>query len=154
MQIKQIKIISKDVGDLIEQSRQYQAGLYPAASVHQEDPQDLVATDVYFIGVSQNQVIIGLGAVKAIDDAPPYGEIKNLFVDPEHRGQGISRMIMHALEQYLGDCGIDVCRLETGINQPESIALYTSLGYIRCKPYGDYQEDPLSIFMQKDLTCP
>jgi putative acetyltransferase len=61
-------------------------------------------------------------------------------------------VIMQTLEQYLLDAGVDVCRLETGVNQPESIGLYKSLGYKICEPYGDYQADPLSIFMQKELT--
>jgi len=94
---------------------------------------------------------MGIGAVKKIDTSSPYGEIKNLFVDPHHRGQGVSRVIMQALEQYLIETGIGVCRLETGVNQPESVGLYESLGYKVCEPYGDYQADPLSIFMQKEL---
>jgi len=151
MQIHSIDIISGDVSELVQQSQQYQAGLYPTESIHQEDAQALLAANIYFVGAYQGQVLMGIGAVKRIDASLPYGEIKNLFVDPGHRGRGVSRVIMQALEQYLLDAGIDVCRLETGVNQPESIGLYESLGYKRCGPYGDYQSDPLSIFMQKEL---
>ena len=151
MQIHSIDIISDDVAELVQQSQQYQAGLYPAESIHQEDAQALLAANIYFIGAYQGQVLMGIGAVKRIDASLPYGEIKNLFVDPGHRGRGVSRVIMQALEQYLLDAGIGVCRLETGVNQPESVGLYESLGYKRCGPYGDYQADPLSIFMQKEL---
>jgi putative acetyltransferase len=151
MQIKQIKDIPEDVDALIQLSRQYQADLYPPESIHQEDPQTLLATNIYFIGAYLQQTLLGIGAVKIFDASPGYGEIKNLFVDPRHRGQGASRVIMHALEQYLIDCNIRLCCLETGPNQPESIGLYKSLGYHQCTPYGDYQPDPLSIFMQKEL---
>jgi len=151
MQIHSIDIISDDVAELVQQSQQYQAGLYPAESIHQEDAQALLATNIYFAGAYQGQVLMGIGAVKKIETSRPYGEIKNLFVDPHHRGQGVSRVIMQALEQYLIDAGIGLCRLETGVNQPESIGLYESLGYSVCGPYGDYQADPLSIFMQKEL---
>ena len=40
--------------------------------------------------------------------------------------------------------------LETGIYQPEAHRLYESAGYIRCEPFGDYQPDPMSVFMWKD----
>jgi len=152
MKIHSIDVISDDVAGLVQQSQQYQAGLYPAKSVHQEDAQALLATSVYFIGVYQGQALLGIGAVKKIDASSPYGEIKNLFVDPRHRGLGASRIIMHALERHLVEAGISMCRLETGVNQPESISLYESLGYSVCGPYGEYQSDPLSIFMQKELT--
>ena len=151
MQIHPIDVISGDVAGLVQQSQQYQAEIYPAESIHQEDAQALLVSSVYFIGAYQGQALLGIGAVKRIDASSPYGEIKNLFVDPRHRGQGASRVIMHALEQHLIGAGISICRLETGVNQPESIGLYESLGYKVCGPYGDYQDDPLSIFMQKEL---
>ena len=95
---------------------------------------------------------MGIGAVKTIEAEHPYGEIKNLFVDPKYRGQGASRAIMAALEQHMIEARIFVCRLETGVNQPESIGLYASLGYLERSPYGDYRPDPLSLFMEKKLT--
>jgi putative acetyltransferase len=44
-------------------------------------------------------------------------------------------------------------RLETGPYQHEALALYTSAGYERRGPYGDYPDDPLSVFMQKRITA-
>jgi putative acetyltransferase len=152
MEIHPINIISDQVAGLLQQSQQYQADLYPAESIHQEDAEALLAANIYFIGASEGQVLQGIGAVKMISAVRPYGEIKNLFVDPRHRGQGASRTIMRALEQHLIDVGTRICRLETGVNQPESIGLYESLGYQVCEPYGDYEADPLSIFMQKELS--
>ena len=151
MEIHPINIISDEVAGLIQQSQQYQADLYPAESIHQEDAEALLAANVYFISANEGQVLQGIGAVKMISATRPYGEIKNLFVDPRHRGQGVSRIIMRALEQHLIDTGTLICRLETGVNQPESIGLYESMGYQICGPYGDYEADPLSIFMQKEL---
>ena len=152
MEIHPINIISDQVAGLLQQSQQYQADLYPAESIHQEDAEALLAANVYFISANEGQVLQGIGAVKMISATRPYGEIKNLFVDPRHRGQGVSRIIMRALEQHLIDTGILICRLETGVNQPESIGLYESMGYQICGPYGDYEADPLSIFMQKELS--
>jgi putative acetyltransferase len=151
MEIRPISCISDDVDALIQLSREYQAGLYPPESIHQEDPHLLLANNIYFIGAYLNSDLLGIGAVKRVDGSERYGEIKNLFVDPKHRGQGASRVIMSALEQHLVDNKIMFCRLETGHGQPESIGLYKSLGYQECAAYGDYESDPLSLFMEKIL---
>ena len=151
MEIKPIRSLSDDVGALIQLSRDYQAGLYPAESIHQQDPQALLDTDIYFIGAYLEQDLLGIGAVKRVQASPQYGEIKNLFVDPDHRGKGASRVIMNALEQHLINNKITLCRLETGPSQPESIGLYQGLGYRERGAYGDYEPDPLSLFMEKAL---
>jgi putative acetyltransferase len=41
--------------------------------------------------------------------------------------------------------------LETGISQPEALALYARCGYARRGPFGDYWNDPLSVFMSKQI---
>ena len=149
MQIRPIENISDDVDALIQLSRRYMAELYPAESNHQEDLQRLLAADIYFIGAYLERKLLGIGAVKKVDASPSYGEIKNLFVDPRQRGQGVSRLIMSALEQFLIDSKIMLCRLETGSGQAEAIGLYQGLGYHECPPFGDYKPDPLSVFMEK-----
>jgi putative acetyltransferase len=151
MQIRPIEIISDDVDALIQLSHRYFAELYPPESNHQEDPQQLLETDIFFIGAYLERKLLGIGAVKKVDASPAYGEIKNLFVDPRQRGQGVSRLIMSALEQFLIDNNVMICRLETGPGQAEAIGLYQSLGYHKCPPYGDYKHDPLSVFMEKEL---
>ena len=151
MQIRPIENISDDVDALIQLSHRYFAELYPPESNHQEDPQRLLATDIYFIGAYLERKLVGIGAVKKVDASPTYGEIKNLFVDPRQRGQGVSRLIMSALEQFLIDSKIMLCRLEAGSGQAEAIGLYQGLGYHECPPFGDYKPDPLSVFMEKKL---
>jgi ribosomal protein S18 acetylase RimI-like enzyme len=153
MQIKRIKTVTGDVESLLQMSRDYQNELYPPESVHQDDTDGLLSDSVYFIGAYREQELLGIGAVKLIDAAPAYGEIKNLFIPPEHRGLGAAKVIMAALENHLVDSGIGLCRLETGPSQLESIGLYQRLGYRECGLYGNYEPDPLSLFMEKELTA-
>lgn len=156
MQIRRIRSLTDDVGALLQQSRDYQNELYPPESVHQDNTSSLLADQVYFIGVfktkDEGELLLGIGAIKFFDGLPAYGEIKNLFVPPEHRGKGVAKVIMSALETRLKDQGAHLCRLETGPSQLESIGLYHRLGYRQCDLYGDYQPDPLSLFMEKKLT--
>lgn len=149
MLIRPITALTDEVVELIEQSRQYQASLYPPESINQDDPEKLVNGNMYFIGAFQGNALCGIGGVKIMQHDSCYGEIKNLFVDPAHRGQGVSKLIMNALEEFLSGNNISLCRLETGVSQAESIGLYQSMGYRQRGPYGDYRSDPLSIFMEK-----
>jgi putative acetyltransferase len=45
--------------------------------------------------------------------------------------------------------GTRVLRLETGVRQPESLALYRRHGYTERGPFGGYERDPLSTFFEK-----
>lgn len=151
MHIKRIRTVNDAVDSLLQQSRNYQNQLYPPESVHQDDIDSLLSDSVYFIGVYRDQALLGIGAVKLIDAVTAYGEIKNLFISPQHRKLGVAKLIMAALERHLVDQGIGLCRLETGPGQLESIALYQHLGYRKCDLYGDYKPDPLSLFMEKEM---
>ena len=44
-------------------------------------------------------------------------------------------------------------RLETGVHQPEALALFAAAGFKNCEPFGGYPtDDPLSVFMEKRLA--
>jgi putative acetyltransferase len=45
-----------------------------------------------------------------------------------------------------------VVRLETGVKQPEAIALYKSAGFVEIEPFASYAPDPLSVFMEKRFS--
>ncbi|MCV2371079.1 GNAT family N-acetyltransferase [Roseateles oligotrophus] len=128
--------------------------LYPAIdAAHLESAWGLKQPNALFLGVWLGAELAGCGAVKRMQDADAlaYGEIKRLYVLPEQRGRGLSRRLMQALEQDLVERGIGVCRLETGIRQPAALALYASLGYQRCGPFGDRVADGTGVFMEKHL---
>ena len=65
-------------------------------------------------------------------------EIKRMYVVPEQRGQGISRRVLAELERTAAEAGHDLLVLETGLRQPEAIALYESSGYVEIPGFGYY----------------
>lgn len=79
-------------------------------------------------------------------------EIKRLYVRPDHRGHGHSRVLMGAIEAAAWHAGAIRLVLETGTEQPEAIALYERLGYLRMKPYGEYKDEPGSICFDRRLA--
>ena len=109
--------------------------------------------EVSFLGLWDGERPLAGGAVRRErdPDGTRYGELKRMFVRPEARGQGLSRQIVAGLETLLRAEGIALVRLETGIYQPEAIGLYKGLGFAERGPFGDYQVDPLSLFMERAL---
>ena len=60
-------------------------------------------------------------------------------------------MLLAEIVRRAGSAGLASLKLETGIHQPEAIALYQRDGFTPCAPFGHYQSDPLSIFMERPL---
>jgi putative acetyltransferase len=149
--IRRIERETPDLTRLIALSDAYMGDLYPSESNHLESVQALLGPSAWMLGVWIDGGLAACGAVKILDDDGAYGEIKRVFVLDEHRGKGLSKAIMQALEEHLRSRGISLARLETGIKQPEAIGLYRRLGYAERGPFGKYQPDPLSLFMEKPL---
>ncbi len=137
---------------LIAQSDSYLQSLYPPESQHLESIAALKMPNVLFIGGYFDNKLVACGAVKILNDDGCYGEIKRVFVSEHYRGRGFSKQIMANLEQHLINANVAIVRLETGIKQPKALALYRSLGYWVREPFGKYQPDPLSVFMEKQLS--
>ena len=80
------------------------------------------------------------------------GELKRIFVVPEARGQGTGRQTIIAIEHAAAAERLGGMLLETGAKSFEAIGLYRRLGYTERGPFGSHRPDPLSIFMEKQLT--
>jgi len=152
MQILKTTPDRSDVRHLIRQSDAYFAGLYPAASNHLESVEELSSPNVLMVAAIDRNRAVAIGAVKSLTDDGQYGEIKRLFVAPAFRGNGVSKLIMQYLEQHLAKNDIPCARLETGISERIALSLYRGLGYHERGPFGRYSSDPLSLFMEKNLT--
>jgi len=139
-----------DVIALIRQSDALMQSLYPAESNHLVDVDSLAAFDVHFVVARERGRALGCGAFVLGEGG--HAEMKRVFVDPAARGKGVARAIMEALEQEAARLGVTRMQLETGIRQPEAIALYRKFGYAERGPFGSYQPDPLSPFMEKRLA--
>lgn len=140
-----------DVIALIAELDAYQDSLYPPESRHALDLESLKQSNVLFaVARDGTGQAIGCGAVVI---APEYGEIKRLYVQPRGRGQGVAKRLLALLESRTIGANCRLLKLETGPYQPEALALYTAAGYARRGPFGDYTNDPLSVFMQKHIAA-
>jgi GNAT superfamily N-acetyltransferase len=118
---------------------------------------DLAAEEVaegrgaFFVAYIEGEPV-GCGAVRRI--APTVCEIKRMYVLPNARGQGVGRRILSELELIARHLGASRIVLETGVRQPEAIALYAGAGFTAIPLFGSYADTPhpeLSFCMAKDL---
>ncbi len=139
-----------DIRALLQASADYSASLYPSESNHIADEGRLAEDDaVLLIARDADGKALGCGALIGLGSAEV--ELKRMWIEPEARGLGLARLLVAALESEADRVGAKVIQLETGIHQPAAIALYKSSGYVERGPFGKYETDPLSIFMEKPV---
>ena len=133
---------------LIDELDQYMIPLYPAESNHLLDIETLRQPEMRFFAAYVGDDVLGCGGCWLHGD---YAEIKRVYVSPKARGLGLAKKLMQRIEDEAVAHGKLVARLETGIHQPEALGLYRAIGYSDRGPFGDYADDPNSVFMEKVL---
>lgn len=102
----------------------------------------------FFVGYL-GDVAVATGAWRRRDDVEVFGvtrtaEIKRMYVAATARGAGHARTMLAHLEATAAAAGAAAIILETGLRQPEAIALYESSGYVPVASFGYYRDAPLS----------
>lgn len=136
---------------LAEHIREMRA-VSPPESKHALDLEGLRKPDITFWTVWEDHQLIGCGAIKELDST--HGEIKSMRTSGPHRGKGVARFLLHHILGEAKTRGYERVSLETGSMPFFEAArrLYKRHGFRECRPFGDYKEDPNSVFMAKDLS--
>jgi GNAT superfamily N-acetyltransferase len=103
----------------------------------------------YAVVAYLNDIPVGCGAIKKYSDAT--AEVKRMFVQNEHRGQGIGGRILIELEAWASELNFSTIILETGKAQPEAIRLYQKSDYSVIPNYGQYEGIDNSVCMTKTI---
>jgi len=122
---------------------------YPPESRHAFSIEKLLREGVAFFVTRYLDQAAGCGGIKIFPS--DYGEVKRMYVRPEHRGLGLGKAMLDHLAEYAQKQGVDMLRLETGIYQVEAVGLYERYGFLRRAPFGEYRTDPLSVYLEKTL---
>jgi putative acetyltransferase len=123
--------------------------LYPSESRHGYSVQKLIDQQVAFFVLRCDGVPAACGGVQLFGQE--YGEVKRMYVRPQFRALGLAKRILEHLAGYARERGVTLLRLETGIHQHEAIGLYERMGFERIPPFGEYRDDPLSVYMEKRM---
>lgn len=107
--------------------------------------------DGYFVVAYDGEVPAAMGGWHR--HRPEEAEIRRMFVRDEFRRRGLARLILARLEDSARENGFDRLVLETGLVQPEAVALYRDCGYTDVPAFGYYTEAPLSLHLGKSLCA-
>ena len=130
---------------------------YEAAAVVARDAKDDF-TRIYFrdaagiwLATVENNVV-GCIALRPLPSIPGRGEVKRLYVQPQHRGSGIAAALYQALELHARECGYESLYLDTTDEMVAAQRFYSALGYKSAPRYNNNPQ--ATIFMRKDLQAP
>jgi len=100
---------------------------------------------VYYI----DNLPVGCGAFKPFNETTI--EVKRMFILPSHRGKSIASKVLNELELWAKEFNYYSSVLETGLRQPEAIALYKKNGYTIIPNYPPYEKMENSVCFNKLL---
>jgi GNAT superfamily N-acetyltransferase len=103
----------------------------------------------FLLGEVEGQAV-ACGAYRRHDDG--VAEIKRMYVRRAWRRRGIARELLAELEDRALAAGYGRALLETGLAQPEALALYPSAGWTPIPGYGYYAGRPNNRCFGKDLN--
>jgi putative acetyltransferase len=125
--------------------------MYPDESRHGYSVDKLLREGVAFFVTRHDEIPAGCGGIQFF--GTEYGEVKRMYVRPQYRGLGLGQLMLDHLAIYARERQIFTLRLETGIYQKEAIKLYERYGFARRGPFGEYKDDPMSIYFEKQITA-
>ena len=144
--------LTKDLALLFERHTADMHFDTPPESIHMMDRGALAVPHIAFYVLREAAVPLAMGAFKKLN--ADHAEIKSMHVLMEHRGRGLSKLMLDHLIAEARAAGIKRLSLETGA-QPSFIAarkLYERAGFSECPPFEGYWDDPNSVFMTKEIA--
>lgn len=116
-------------------------------SAHALDLEALKSVDVTFWSGWNGDMLVAVGALKRL--SPTHGEIKSMHTVQANRRVGVGTAMLRHIIEAARTMGMTRLSLETGswAYFHPARALYRSHGFVDCPPFGEYVEDPNSIFM-------
>lgn len=113
-----------------------------------------VEPGIRFLLAEADGIPVGCCAVQPFPHPDTAAELKRMYVAPEARGRDVAARLLAEAERLAAGLGHDAIRLETGVRQPEAIALYTRAGYRPIPNYPPYEALQLSVCYAKPLPLP
>lgn len=151
MEIRLDDLSGAQIRALLQEHLRNMHELSPPESVHAMDITKLRQPDVTFWTVWSAGELLGCGALREL--TPKHGEVKSMRTALAHRRRGAGRAVLVHIIEEARRRSYERLSLETGSMKAFEPAhkLYASFGFSFCPPFGDYVDDPNSVFMTKAL---
>jgi diacylglycerol O-acyltransferase len=134
---------------LVEEVQQEYVTRYGGRDETPVDPAEFMPPNGTFLVARIADTAIGCAGMRRRPDGTV--EVKRMFIRIEHRRRGHARRLLCALEDWARSQGHTRVVLETGMAQPEAVALYVSAGYQEIAGFGHYKDSELSRSFARDL---
>ncbi|MDH5822862.1 GNAT family N-acetyltransferase [Luteimonas sp. RD2P54] len=151
LQIRLDPLSGPEIAGLLQEHLDDMARHSPPESIHALDLARLRAPGVTFWSGWFGDELAGCIALKELD--PLRAELKSMRTSARHLRKGVAAALLaHVLEEARRR-GYRRLSLETGSMAAfaPARALYARHGFGPCAPFGDYRQDPHSVFMSRTL---
>lgn len=105
--------------------------------IHYYDLEEMInSSHIELLVAELNQELIGSGYAR-IENSKPYLKHKThaylgfMYVDPNHRGKGVNKKIIEALEQWAVSQNVTEMRLEVYNDNLTAIKAYEKAGFVK-----------------------
>ena len=141
-----------DVRMLLERHLAFANEHSPPEDVHALDIDGLLQPSISFFSYRAEGELLGVGALKHLDD--DHAELKSMHTSAAARGRGVGRAMLDHLLRTARERGYQRVSLETGTMDAFAPAreLYAKAGFVSCPPFNGYWESPNSVCMTLALT--
>jgi GNAT superfamily N-acetyltransferase len=157
LHIERLPITHPDAAVLVEEVQEEYVQRYGGRDETPIDPSYFEEPlGAFFVGYLSEDPV-ATGAWRRRDDVEVAGtrltaEVKRMYVAPRARRLGLARTMLAHLEATARTAGAEAMVLETGLRQPEAIALYLSEGYSEIAKFGYYKDAPLSRCLARSFS--
>lgn len=138
------------VRDLL-QEHLHDSATTPQEREHALDLDDLESDDVQVFSAWDAGTLLGVAAVLHLEER--HAELKAIRTTRAARGAGIGGVLLEHVVAQARAAGYERLSLETGTQQyfTAARAMYEGHGFEPTEPFGDYREDPRSVYLTREL---
>ena len=143
---------AEDVRALLEVHLAFSVSSTPPEYSFALDVAQLVEPGVTFFSARDAGRLVGVAALKRLDDT--HAELKSMHTREAERGRGVGRALVEHVLAFAREKGYRRVSLETGTPDDFTAArlLYARCGFEPCGPFGDYAASPYNTFMTRSLV--
>lgn len=151
IQIRPDDLTGPEIAELIAIHGATMLAASPRESCHFLPIDGLRQPSVSVWSLWEDSALLGCGALKDLGNGA--GEIKSMHTREVLRGRGLGRRMLEHILAEARRRNYTALYLETGSMDGFIPArrLYEAYGFDYCGPFGDYAEDPHSVFMSLPL---
>lgn len=142
---------SPDVRALLALHFEHMRSTSPPEACHVLPADGLRDPAVTFWSMRESGRLVAIGALKELDRR--HGEVKSMRTAPDSLGRGAGKAMLEHIMAEARRRGYRCLSLETGSTEPfvPALRLYERYGFVRCGPFGGYQDTPFTRFFTRQL---